>query len=287
MRPQELYATVTAKIVADLEQGVAPWTKPWKGSRGGIMPHNAVTRRNYSGINIPILWYAQAECGYPSSGWLTYQQAQDAKAQVRKGERSTTVVFTRKLIVKEDKELERQIQMLKTFRVFNRAQIDGLPDEAAAPEQTAQERDDATTRFVMATKAHLVHGGNVACYVPSKDFIVMPHSIDFETWEHYAATVLHELCHWSGHDTRLKRDLRGRFGTQAYAAEELVAELGAAFLCAHLEVRGQLRHADYIGNWLKLLKDDHRAIFTAASKASQAADYLRSFSDVMHSEEAA
>lgn len=286
MRAQELYASVTAKIVADLEQGVAPWTKPWKGSRGGIMPHNAVTKRSYSGINIPILWYAQAERGYPTSGWLTYQQAQDAKAQVRKGEKSTTVVFTRKLIVKEDKELERQITMLKTFRVFNEAQIDGLP-EPTVTEPTPEERDDAVIRFVMATKAHIVHGGDMAAYIPAKDFIVMPHSIDFETYEHYASTVLHELVHWTGAEKRLKRDLRGRFGSDSYAAEELIAELGSAFLCAHLNVQGQLRHAEYLASWLQFLKRDQRAIFTAASKASQAADYLRSFSDVMHSEEAA
>lgn len=283
MHIQELYAKVTAQIIADLESGTAPWVNPWKSKRGGIMPHNAVTKRPYSGINIPLLWHAQQVHAYPSAAWLTYQQAQDAKAQVRKGERSTTVIFTRKLIVKEDKELERQIAMLKTFSVFNVAQIDGLPEEPPRPELTAEERDDAVVRFVMRTKAHVVHGGDVACYVPSKDFIVMPHSIDFETWEGYAATLCHELVHWSGHETRLKRDLRGRFGTQSYAAEELVAELGAAFLCAQLEVKGQLRHADYIGNWLKLLTDDPRAIFTAASKASQAADYLRSFSDCMHS----
>lgn len=287
MRPQELYASVTAKIMADLEQGVAPWTKPWKGSRGGIMPHNAVTGRSYSGINIPILWYAQAERGYPDSGWLTYQQAKDAKAQVRKGERSTTVVFTRKLIVKEDKELERQIQMLKTFRVFNVAQIDGLPEQEPSPVLSELDRDDAAIRFIMETKAHIVHGGDSACYIPSKDFIVLPHSVDFESYEHYLATALHELVHWSGAEKRLNRNLNHRFSTRSYAAEELIAELGAAFLCAHLEVQGQLRHAEYIGNWLELLKDDARAIFTAASKASQAADYLRSFSDVMHDNQAA
>jgi len=124
-------------------------------------------------------------------------------------------------------------------------------------------------------------------YIPSKDFIVLPHSVDFESYEHYLATGLHELVHWGGAEKRLNRNLNHRFSTRNYAAEELIAELGAAFLCAHLEVQGQLWHAEYIGNWLELLKDDARAIFTAASKASQAADYLRSFSDVMHTGEAA
>jgi antirestriction protein ArdC len=287
MRVQELYDKVTQQIIRDLEAGTIPWTKPWKSKRGGIMPHNAVTKRGYQGINIPILWHAQQENGYPSAAWLTYQQAQDAKAQVRKGEKSTTVVFTRKLIVKGDDELEKQIAMLKTFNVFNVAQIDGLPEETPAPELTPEQRDDAAVRFIMRTKAHIIHGGNMACYVPSKDFIVLPHSIDFESYEHYLATGFHELVHWSGSDTRLKRDLRGRFGSDAYAAEELIAELGAAFLCAHLEVQGQLRHADYLASWLAILKKDNRAIFTAASKASQAVDYLRSFSDCMHTEEAA
>jgi len=287
MKVQELYETVTAQIIADLESGVAPWVKPWHARNGGIMPHNAVTKRGYNGINIPILWHAQFDRGYPSSGWLTYQQAQDAKAQVRKGERSTAVVFTRKFIVKGDDELEKQIAMLKTFRVCNVAQIDGLPEEAPAPVRTELDRDDAAIRFIMGTKATIIHGGDRACYVPSKDFILLPHSLDFESYEHYLATALHELVHWSGAENRLNRNLNHRFSTRSYAAEELVAELGAAFLCAHLEVKGQLRHAEYIGNWLELLKDDSRAIFTAASKASQAADYLRSFSDSMHDTEAA
>lgn len=284
---KELYQKVTQQIIADLEAGVPSWTKPWKSScRGGIMPHNAVSKRGYNGINIPILWHGQQTKGYPTAAWLTYQQAKEAGAQVRAGEKSTTVVFTRKLIVKGDDDLEKQIGMLKTFNVFNVAQIDGLPEEAPPSVLTEEQRDDAAIRFIQATKADIRHGGDRACYVPSKDFITLPHTTDFESYEHYLATALHELCHWTAAKHRLNRDLNHRFSTRSYAAEELIAELGAAFLCAHLEVKGQLRHSEYIANWLQLLKDDPRAIFTAASKASQAADYLRSFSDVMHEEAA-
>jgi antirestriction protein ArdC len=133
--------------------------------------------------------------------------------------------------------------------------------------------------FIAASGADIRMGGNKACYVPSHDFVAMPEKHQFKSLEHYYATALHECAHWSGHEKRLNRDLKNRFDTKAYAAEELVAELSAAFLCAHLGIPGELRHADYIGSWLKILKEDNRAIFTAASKAQQAADYLRAFSE--------
>lgn len=281
MKVVDLYAAVASQIIKDLEAGTAPWTKPWKGSTGGIMPHNAVSKRSYNGINIPILWHAQQVRGYTTAAWLTYKQAQEAGAQVRGGEKSTTVVFTKKLIHKDDDDVEKQIAMLRTFNVFNVAQIDGLPLEESRPELSQQARDDAAIRFLRATGADIRHGGDRACYIPSLDHITMPHVVDFESYEHYLATAFHECVHWSGAEKRLNRNLKPRFDTKAYAAEELIAELGAAFLCAHLDVKGQLRHADYIANWLQLLRDDSRAVFTAASKASQAADYLRSFSEQM------
>jgi antirestriction protein ArdC len=243
------------------------------------MPHNAVTKRDYNGINIPILWHAQQEGGYPTSGWLTYKQAKEAGAQVRGGEKSTTVVFTKQLTLKDDDDVEKKIGMLRTFSVFNKAQIDGLPEDPTPLPLLEEERDRVALRFIQATKADIRHGGDRACYVPSKDFITLPHMTDFSSYEHYLATCFHELCHWSGHPSRLNRDLKHRFDTKSYAAEELIAELGAAFLCAHLEVKGRLKHSEYIANWLQLLKDDERAVFTAASQASKAADYLRGFSE--------
>lgn len=164
--------------------------------------------------------------------------------------------------------------MLRVFTVFNVA-------AATAPDTAPEQPPPAGTAdaFAAATGTDMRHGGDKACFVPALNFIVLPDPESFENVEHYHATKLHELVHWSGHKTRLDRDLKNRFGTRAYAAEKLVAELGAAFLCAHLGVEGQLRHAGYINSWLSLLKEDDRGIFTATSKASQAADYLRSFSE--------
>ena len=281
MKLHELYAQVTSTIIKDLERGVATWVKPWKsGAKGGIMPYNAATGRQYRGINIPILWHARQTRGYPTAGWLTYKQALPLDAHVRKGEVGTTVVFTRQLTIRESKEddKEHRISMLKTYTVFNEAQIDGLPRTPQA--EVLESTDEDAVAFINATQARINHGGDRAYYMPTMDLVWLPSPDNFESYEHYLATALHELAHWSGAKHRLNRQLNNRFGTQAYGAEELVAELSAAFLCAQLNIEGKLRHAEYIANWLELLREDPRAIFTAASKASQAADFLRSFSEV-------
>jgi len=280
MKIAALYESVTQSIIKDLEAGVAPWTKPWKnGNVGGILPMNAATKRGYNGVNIPILWHAQLARGYPTANWMTYKQAQDIGVQVRAAEKSTHVVFTRKLRV-QDKETdeEKQVGMLKAYSVFNIAQIDGLEPETIE-EASPEVRQDTALLFIAATKADIRIGGDRAAYIPALDFIILPPESAFNTREHFLATSLHECGHWSGHKSRLDRDLKSRFNEKAYAAEELVAELTAAFLCAHLEIKSELRHAEYINNWIQLLKGDSRAIFTASSRASQAADYLRSFSE--------
>jgi len=280
MQMAALYDSVTQRIVKELADGVPPWVQPWRTKRRialGLLPANIATGRTYSGINIPILWSVAKEAGYPDPAWMTYRQALALGAHVRKGERGTPIVFTKKLTVrnKEDDEEEKQISMLRSYTVFNVAQIDGLPPSIMVPEELPPPLDDDAQRFIEATRADIRHGGSRACFIPSLDIIQLPQRSDFAAMESYFATALHELGHWCGHDTRLKRDLRNRFGSRAYAAEELVAELTSAFLCAHLRVNGELRHASYIDNWLELLKEDNRAIFTAASKASQAADFLR------------
>jgi antirestriction protein ArdC len=283
MNVHELYASVTAKIIRELEAGVVSWTQPWKNARtsGAIMPHNGATGRPYNGINVMLLWAERQDKGYRTSNWMTFKQALDMKAQVRKGEKATTVVFTKQLQVKDrETEKEKKVGMLRTYCVFNQDQIDGLPNrdyEILPPEKCIENVET----FVRATEADIRLGGNKACYVPSMDFVALPPRHQFRSLEHFYATELHELAHWSAHEKRLNRDLKGRFGTKAYAAEELVAELSAAFLCAHLGIEGELRHADYVANWVALLKEDDRAIFTAASKASQAAEYLRMFSEVV------
>jgi antirestriction protein ArdC len=291
MQTRSLYQSVTDTIIKDLEAGVPSWIKPWiDGNAGGdIMPINFASGRQYSGINIPILWHSQQVHGYPTSRWLTFKQALPLEACVRKGERSTTVVFTKKVTIKKDTEDDKQLSVMRTFHVFNVAQIDGLPDQPNPRLVDFADGDinqNAALRFIQATKADIRIGGDRAFYTPTLDFIQIPPEQAFTGREHYLATALHELAHWTGSKKRLDRDLSGRFKTRSYAAEELVAELSAAFLCAHLGIKGELRHAEYIGNWLELLKDDDRAIFTAASKASQAADYLRGFSETV-AEEAA
>ncbi|WP_424363072.1 ArdC family protein [Methylocystis parvus] len=272
-----VYENVTKSIIAELEGGTAPWVKPWKsGTRVGIMPANAITGHHYRGINVPILWHAADERGFPTNAWLTFKQALDGGGHVRKGEKGTQIVFTKRISVTDDDDEARQISMLRAFTVFNISQVEGIETLAPLPEPPPP---GAVETFVSATSADIRHGGDRACYAPSRDFISLPNASDFESEQHYEATKLHELVHWSGNEKRLKRDLGHRFGTRAYAAEELIAELGAAFLCAHLGVEGRLRHAEYLASWLSLLKEDDRAIFTAASKASAAADYLRSFSE--------
>ena len=276
MKIADIYREVTNTIIKELEQGAAPWIKPWKsGKRVGIMPVNAITGRSYSGTNVLILWAATDANNWLQNAWLTFKQAQEAGGHVKKGEKGTTVVFTKQIMIEED-DARRKIPILKTFTVFNVHQVEGIEELIATPEQPPE---GAVKAFIKATGADIRHGGDKACFVPSKDFIALPNPSDFSGEEHYHATALHELTHWSGHETRLNRELKNRFGTQAYAAEELIAELGAAFLCAHLGVNGELRHASYLNSWLDLLRSDNKAIFTAASKASNAADFLRSFSE--------
>lgn len=269
---KDLYQETTAAIIEQLEAGAIPWVKSW--DTGDYFPHNAISRRAYSGINVLILMLKAHARGYPSPRWLTFKQALAAGGCVRKGEKGTGIIFVKAMTFHEDGKDPRRSTMLRAFSVFNAAQIDGLP----APEPTPELPPSNVDEFVVKTGARVFIGPNEPCYVPSLDQVMMPPRVSFHGDEHYHATLLHELCHWSGAKHRLDRDMTGRFGTQSYAAEELVAELGAAFLCAHLGVKGELRHAGYIGNWLQLLRSDPKAIFTASAKASQAADYLRAFS---------
>jgi len=280
MNINALYKSVTDTIIKEMEASAVPWIKPWKTPRhrGSVMPHNPATGRPYSGINIPLLWGAADAKGYSAHEWMSYQQAQTRGATVRKGEKGTHIVFTKQLLKKEN-DGEKRSSMRRTYSVFNVAQIDGLPapkEEQELPEPVRHERAEA---FIKATEAKFMNGGDKACYVPSQDFIAIPYQGFFIHQEAFYAVALHELGHWTGAKPRLDRDLTGRFGTKAYAAEELVAEMAAAFLCAHLDIKGELRHASYISSWIELLKEDSRAIFTAASLASKAADFLREFSE--------
>lgn len=280
MKPQKIYETVTNKIIAELEAGTVPWVKPWVSQGIPVYPHNAATGRPYSGINVLLLWSMAADKGYDRPGWLTFRQAVALGGRVRKGEKGTHVVFVKRSDVPDeeadDEEATKTVSMIKSYVVFNVCQIDELPEpyQTIPDELPEHERIELVEHFISALNIPIAHGGDRAAYSPKTDAIVMPPLSSFEAPEHYYATLFHELGHATGHTMRLDRDLKGRFGTEAYAAEELVAELTSAYLCASFEIEGQLRHASYIDSWLSLLKKDNRAVFTAASKASAALDYL-------------
>ena len=280
----DIHQYVTDSIVAAIEAGAGETEMPW--NRAGVattMPINVSTGKPYNGVNVLMLW-AEAEAkGYDSGTWGTYKQWQEKEAQVRKGEKSTSIVFYKELPARdtaEDEEEDKRF-VIRSFRVFNADQVDGWK-EPDLPTEDLTQRLDAVEAFIAATGAEIRHGGGRAFYQPSTDTIQMPNRERFtgtatsSATEGYYGVKLHELTHWSGHESRLNRDLSGRFGKEAYAMEELVAELGSAFLCAEHHITPQPRpdHAAYIANWLQVLKDDKRAIFTAASKASQASQYL-------------
>ena len=280
MKTKTLYEVVTANIITELQQGAIPWLKPWKDGGTGRLPANAVTRRSYSGINIILLWYEAAVHSYPTHLWLTYRQAKACGATVRVGEKGTHIVFTKPLLVMDSKtEDTKKIQMLRTFCVFNIAQIDGLLTHPEPEKQPDVVRHEASESFIKATGADIRTGSDQACYIPALDRVLLPFQGSFIEQEAFYAVALHELGHWSGAKHRLARDLSGRFIDTKYAFEELVAELTSAFLCAHLSLKAELRHAGYIKHYLEVLKDDDRAFFRAAAAAQRAADYLRSFSE--------
>lgn len=280
---RDLYAEVTNKIIASLEAGVAPWIKPWTVAYDPI-PLNAGSRRPYRGINTLLLSLQAGLSGYEANAWLTYRQASELGAQVRGGERSTLIVFykLRELgqaavaETQEDVPQPKVVPMLRAYHVFNVAQIDGLPaGYKPAPVVPSWSPLEAAERLLQASGATLSHGGAEAYYSPLDDRIQLPAQGAFKDRASYYGTALHELVHWSGHPERLNRVLSVRFGAEAYIAEELVAEMGSAFLSAQCGIEGRLQHASYIADWLKVLRSDKRAVFTAATKAQQAADYLQ------------
>jgi antirestriction protein ArdC len=283
----DVHARITAKIVAALEQGVLPWHRPWNAHGDGpvLRPlrHNGVP---YQGINIIMLWAAAAAAGYQSPYWLTFRQARELGGNVRKGEHGELVVYANRIARREvdeesGEETERSIPFLKGYIVFNSEQCENLPVKFAAISETpvlpALRRCEAADNFFSALGADIRHGGSRAFYSETYDFIQMPPFASFDTAESYAATLAHECVHWTKHSGRLARDMgRVRHGDEGYAREELVAELGAAFLCADLGITPEVRedHASYIASWLEVLKNDKRFVFSAASHAQRAVDYL-------------
>lgn len=289
---RDVAAEVTARIIEALEAGTAPWVRPWKSGvgpdaefGGGLMPSNAITGRCYRGINVLILWAAATSKGYSDSRWLTFNQAKAAGGSVRKGERASQIVFWKWLVKDEGKPTEKRIPMARTISLFNVAQCDGL--DLAAPAPMPEHEAGAADRLAEQAGAVVRRGGDRAFYAPGADFIQMPVAEAFATRSDYESTLLHELTHWTGAANRLDRTFGKRFGDAAYAAEELVAELGSAFLCARLGIEGKLQHAEYLATWVEVLRSDKHAIFTAAREAEKAAALLCPESEESEVEEAA
>lgn len=273
---KDLYQEVTDKIIAQIEGGKIPWIKPWTNSGHGGIPYNAITGKEYRGINTMLL-IAPGE----GEGWLTYNQARDVGAQVRKGEKGSMIVFFKPWKV-EDKNASadsekttKTIPILKYFTVFHTSQVDNLPAKyLPTPAEPMPEAARIEAAEKMLSQAIVNHGGDQAYYRPSTDTIQLPHQVQFNSSDDYYAVALHELTHWTGHSTRCNREYHKRFGEEAYAREELVAEMGAAFLCAKAGIAGRLQHAAYLQSWLNVLKSDKRALLVAAGAAQKAADFV-------------
>lgn len=274
--------TITDKIIAIMEAGTTKTGPRWTQSTGQGMPCNAQTGQAYRGINVLLLWAEAAERSYASNLWLTYKQAETLGAQVRKGEKSAMCVYYSKIQNKageqqDDQEDPGSYLMCKPFWLFNLAQVDGLPADLTAPAD-AMEFDPISEaeQILISSGADIQHGFDGAFYVPSRDQICLPVRERFTTPENYYATALHELTHWTGHESRLNRQFGKRFGDDAYAFEELIAELGAAFTVGTLDMIDATieTHANYVASWVKVLKNDKGAIFTAASLAAKASDYI-------------
>jgi antirestriction protein ArdC len=266
-----VYDTVTEQIVKELEAGTPPWTQSWQPR----LPKNLISLKEYRGINVLLLWVVARKKGYRNPFWLTFKQAGDVGGTVKKGEKATWIVYAAKVKKEDEGGAEHEYSFLKWYYVFNLEQTEGIPIEA--PSVKPIEEVEA---FIEAIGANVIHGNTRAYYLPKFYQIHLPDPEDFKTMADYYSIALHEHTHWTGHPSRLNQPLVTKFGSEEYAEEELVAELGSAFLCSHLQVPIKLRedHAAYIKSWIRILKEDRRAIFTAARKATEAAAYLRSFS---------
>jgi antirestriction protein ArdC len=284
-----LYSEITDKIIAELEEGRVPWVQPWGTAAAKAplaMPKNASTGRGYSGVNVLILWDAVIARGFAGQSWLTFRQALGLGGNVRKGEHGATVVYADRFVPDDErKRAERDgdepgaIPFLKRFTVFTTDQCDNLPEglvtaPAPMPDTLIQPQAEA---LIAATGADFRIGGDCAFYSPSHDYVQVPRPDAYFEPINWHRTALHEIGHWVGHKSRLARDQSGAIGSVLYAKEELVAEMTSAFVCASLGIVPTVRHADYLGSWLEVLRQDDRAIVRAASAASKAADYLLAF----------
>ena len=277
----KIYQQVTDRIIAELERGATPWIKPWTTFASGGEDQNIISKKPYNGINRVILGMS----GFSSSKWASFKQWQALGATVRKGEKGTMIVFYSPIKKESINPTNGQLESsayhcLKSYFVFNADQVEGIEIEKPAIVEKPFIDIPALEKRVSDTGAIIHHGSSSAFYKRDTDSIHLPHKSAFKSESNYYATLLHELVHWSGASFRLDRTKGKRFADSAYAFEELVAEMGSAFLCQDYKIEGDLRHADYIGSWLKCLKADNKAIFNASALAQKSADYINTFKAV-------
>ena len=283
---QDVYTRITGQIISSLEQGTRPWVQPWNAEHaaGPITRPLRYSGQPYSGINVLMLWASAATQGFTAPIWMTFRQATELSAHVRKGAKGSLVVYANAIARTESdrdgNEVERQIRFLRGYTVFNVEQIDGLPEiyyTRAAARFSPVKRIEHAEKFFANTGAAVRYGGNRAYYAVESDHIQMPAFEAFRDAEAFYETLSHEIGHWTKHQTRLNRDFGGKiWGDEGYAREELVAELASAFLAADLELAPEVRedHASYLGCWIEILKRDKRAIISAAAHAQRAVDFL-------------
>lgn len=288
MTASDIYERITNKVINDLEKGELTWRKPWNSEYLADNVQRPLRWNNipYTGINTIVLWATAAEKYYQLSHWMTFNQALNLNASVRKGEKGSQIIYADNLLKEqENKEGESEfvkIPFLKSYTVFNAGQIEGLPQHFyEVPERepiNSPQRIDELEKFFSQTKAD-IRTGSKAAYYSIHDYVEMPPIESFETVKGYYAALAHEMTHWTKPPTRLNRDFgRKQWGDEGYAKEELVAELGACFLAADLgfEPMPEENHSAYIKSWLKALQDDKKLIFSAASYAQKATEYLHS-----------
>ncbi len=292
----DLYQRITDRIIAQLEKGVAPWQQTW-ATVGGGLPKNVVSRKHYRGINTLLLWSAAEEHRYESNLWATYRQWDALGGHVKRGEHGTKIIYwnvTNQTVLNEEtgKDEERRRLLCREYTVFNLDQCGGESLDRYRIARPVRDFVDfgPAEEAIRATGADIFHGGNRAFYNPLTDCIYLPHKEAFDNEADYYAVALHELAHWTSHERRLSRlDKLARFGDKSYATEELVAELAGAFLTGALKIpndRTLDSAAAYLAHWLTVLRSDSKAIFTAATAASAAADYILAFSGAVESEPA-
>ena len=299
-KSNNIYIRVTAQFIEALENGAPPWVRPWtrENSYAG-RPVNAFTERKYSGINVTILWSSALSRGFTHDRWLTFRQASMVGGNVRKGQKGTVAVLYRDVEMPRksakyvlntdanDESIVNSVKFIKGFTLFNVAQCDGLPPEIISGPQSKEkpptwDAHQEAELLVSRSGASVYHEGESALYVPNQDYIRMPPLATFDSTAGYYSTLLHELTHWTGHESRLNRAGIASpedIDSQGYAFEELIAEMGSAFLCSDLGIPGELRHRGYVLSWIKVLEHDPKAIFDASTLAWQAVSFLSSHSN--------